>query len=117
MTYIDVAIYAVPTANKDDFATRAAKYAPLFTKYGALSAVDCWGVDIKQGAATSLPKAVECEDHETVAYSHVIWPSKTLRDQAMPKIMAEMKQMATGQPMPFDGARMIYGGFTTLVET
>ncbi len=115
MTYIDVAIYAVPTANKDAFIAHSKAITPLFTEHGALAAVDCWGADVQEGEITSLPMAVKLEPGETVAYSHIIWPSKAAREAGMPKVMEAM-QGGVGGEMPFDGKRMIFGGFETVIE-
>lgn len=116
MTYITVAVYAVPTANKDVFIQHAKKIAPLFTKHGALSAVDCWGDDVPEGEVTSFPMAVKCEPGETVAYSHVIWPDKATHDANMEKVMGDMQAQSDGNPMPFDGNRMIFASFETVAE-
>ena len=115
MNYIDVAIYAVPAGNKEQFVEHAKKIMPIFQRHGALSAVDCWGDDISDGELTSLPLAVKLEPGETVAYSHIVWPSKQTRDEGMAKAMAEMRAELQHSPMPFDGARMIFGGFQTVV--
>ena len=116
MTYIDIAVYAVPTASKNAFKTHAEQIAPLFRKHGAIAVADCWGADVPGGEVTSLPMAVKCRDEETVAFSCITWPSKAVRDTGMPKAMADMRALGGGTPMPFDGKRMIFGGFEVMVE-
>jgi len=116
MTYITVAVYPVPTANKDAFKAHSERMAPLFTKHGALSAVDCWGDNVPPGEVTSFPMAVKCNEDETVAYSHIIWPSKAAHDEGMPKAMEDMQSASQSDPMPFDGKRMIFASFEALVE-
>lgn len=116
MTFVDIAIYAVPTANREAFQAHAEKIAPIFKQHGALSVADCWGNDIPDGEVTSLPLAVKCKEDETVAFSWITWPSKAARDEGMGKAMADMQAAMTDSPMPFDGKRLIFGGFETVVQ-
>jgi uncharacterized protein YbaA (DUF1428 family) len=116
MTYVDLAVYAVPTERKAEFISHSEVMAPVFTKHGALAAVDCWGDDIPEGEITSLPMAVKCEKNETVCFSWITWPDKAARDAGMAKAMEDMQNMSGNSPMPFDGKRMIFGGFQAIVE-
>ncbi|MCE8006634.1 DUF1428 domain-containing protein [Aestuariivita sp.] len=116
MTYITVAVYAVPTSNKEAFVAHSKDLTPLFIKHGALAAVDAWGDDVPEGQTTSFPMAVKCAPDETVAYSHVIWPDKATHDAKMQAVMAEMQAASKANPMPFDGQRMIFASFQTVVE-
>ncbi|MEX0338799.1 MAG: DUF1428 domain-containing protein [Arenibacterium sp.] len=116
MSYITVAVYAVPTANKETFIAHSKLMAPIFTKNGALAAVDAWGDDVPDGEVTSFPMAVECEPNETVAYSHIVWPDKATHDANMQNVMSEMRAASVDNPMPFDGKRMIFASFQTVVE-
>ena len=116
MTYISIAIYAVPSANQDKFVEHSKVMTPVFKKHGALTTVDCWGDDIQDGEVTSLPMAVKLEEGETVAYSHIIWPDKAAHDAGMQKAMEEMQSLEAANPMPFDGKRMIFGNFATLLK-
>ena len=116
MTCVDIAVYAVPTERKAEFISHSEKKAPVFTKHGALAAVDCWGDDIPEGKVTSLPMAVKCEKNGTVCFSWITWPDKAKRDTGMAKAMEEMQSMSAASPMPFDGKRMNFGGFETIVE-
>jgi uncharacterized protein YbaA (DUF1428 family) len=116
MTYIDGFVAAVPTANRDAFRKHAADAAPVFKEHGALKVVECWGDDVPDGKVTSFPMAVKCEPGETVVFSWIVWPSRHVRDAGMAKVMADPRVQADANPMPFDGKRVIYGGFEVLVE-
>lgn len=116
MTYITVAVYAVPTSSKDAFIEHAKALTPLFVKHGALTAADAWGDDVPDGDVTSFPMAVKCKPDETVAYSHVTWPDKATHDASMEKVMAAMQAASTDNPMPFDGQRLIFASFDTVFE-
>ena len=116
MTYVQIAIYAVPSENKDAFIAHAQRVAPIFKKHGALSVSDCWGANVPEGEVTSLPLAVKCEPGETVAFSYITWPSKDACDAGMGAAMTDMQALTFDGPMPFDGKRMIFGGFESVVE-
>lgn len=119
MTYIQIAVYAVPTTNKDAFIEHARLMAPVFKKHGAIKAVDCWGADVPEGELTSLPMAVKAEAHETVCFSYMTFESKEAAEACTSAAMEDFQQMAKDQPgaeMPFDGRRMIFGGFETVVD-
>lgn len=116
MTYITVAVYPVPKAKKDAFIAHSQALTPLFKKHGALAAVDAWGDDVPEGKVTSFPMAVKCGPDETVGYSHIIWPDKATHDANMQNVMTEMEHAMTDNPMPFDGKRMIFASFQTVVE-
>ena len=117
-TYVDGYVLAVPTANKEAYREMAELGAEVFTSHGALSVVECWGDDIPAGKLTSFPLAVQCNPDETVVFSWVTWPSKAARDQGMKAAMEDPRFEGWGpDTMPFDGKRMIFGGFETLVDT
>ena len=118
MRYVEGFAAAVPTANREAFRTHAAAMAKVFKEHGALNVVDCWGDDVPDGEVTSFPMAVKCREDETVVFGWMIWPSREVRDAAHEKVMGdtEQNQDAAG-PMPFDGKRLIYGGFEMLVES
>lgn len=107
---------AVPTANRDAFRDHAAKAAAVFREYGALSCVECWGDDVPEGKLTSFPMAVQRGEDETVVFSWIVWPSRAVRDAAWEKVMQDPRMRNDTDPMPFDGQRMIYGGFVPIVE-
>ncbi|RAN31583.1 hypothetical protein HY3_16410 [Hyphomonas pacifica] len=114
MTYVDGMVAAVPEANKAAYLDHAKKTAELFKEAGALSVVECWGADVPEGKLTSMPMAVKLEEGETVVLSWISWPSKDARDAAWEKLMAD-ERMA-GMEMPFDGSRMIFGGFDVVLD-
>ncbi len=114
MTYIDGFVAATPTDAKDRYITQVKAIAELFREHGALRVVDCWGIDVPDGEVTSFPMAVKREPDETVVFGWVEWPSKAERDAAWEKIMQD-ERMAKIE-MPFDGKRMIFGGFETISD-
>lgn len=114
--YVDGFVAAVPTANRQAYIKHAKEAAVVFKEYGALSLVECWGDDVPQGKLTSFPMAVQCGDDETVIFSWITWPSRAVRDQAMPRIMEDPRLSQQNNPMPFDGKRLIYGGFEVVVD-
>ncbi len=116
MTNVDGFVAAVPTANRERYKQHAEAAAVVFKEHGALRVVECWGDDVPQGKLTSFPMAVKCEDDETVVFSWVAWPSRQQRDKGMKKVMADPRPQPDTNPMPFDGKRLIYGGFEVLFE-
>ncbi|CAE6486294.1 uncharacterized protein YbaA (DUF1428 family) [Nitrosomonas nitrosa] len=116
MTYVDGFVAAVPTKNKEVYRAHAKKAAAVFKEHGALKLVECWGDDVPEGKITSFPMAVKCQQDETVVFSWIIWPSREVRDQGMEKVMSDPRLQPDVNPMPFDGKRMIYGGFEMIVD-
>lgn len=117
MTYVDGFVAAVANDQKQAFIDHAQKAAEVFKKYGALKTVENWGDDVPQGEVTSFPIAVQCGADESVVFSWVIWPSKEMRDAAWLKMMEDPDMSPETNPMPFDGQRLIFGGFETVLET
>jgi uncharacterized protein YbaA (DUF1428 family) len=115
MTYVDGFIAAVPTKNRDAYKTHAEKAAVLFKEFGATKVVECWGDDVPEGKVTSFTMAVKREDDEVVVFSWVEWPSKQARDSGWEKLMKDERMSPEKNPMPFDGKRLIYGGFEMIV--
>jgi uncharacterized protein YbaA (DUF1428 family) len=116
MSYIDGIVAAVPTANREQYRKHADDAAKVFREYGAIKIMDCWGDDVPEGKLTSFPLAVKRKEDETVVFSWIVWPSKEARQTAWEKIMADPRMQADKNPMPFDGKRIIYGGFEPIVE-
>ena len=116
MSYVDGFVAAVPNENKEKYVAHAKEASAIFKEYGALQVVECWGNDVPAGEITSFPLAVRCKETETVVFSWVIWPSKTVRDEGWQKIMEDSRMSPESNPMPFDGKRMIYGGFEKILE-
>ncbi|MEN4902145.1 DUF1428 domain-containing protein [Luteimonas sp. TWI1437] len=115
MTYVQGFVVAVPTANKDAYAQHARDAFKVFKTYGHVRCVEAWGDEVPRGKCNDFQGAVQATDAETVVFSWMEYPDRAARDQAHEKMMADprMQQMPE---MPFDGKRMIYGGFALLVE-
>jgi uncharacterized protein YbaA (DUF1428 family) len=116
MSYVDGFVAAVPTENREAYRKHAAEAAVVFKEHGALKCVECWGDDVPDGKITSFPLAVKRKPEETVVFSWVEWASKEARDAGWAKIMADPRMQPDANPMPFDGQRLIYGGFQPIVE-
>lgn len=116
MSYVDGFVAAVPTENKEKYIEHANKSAEVFKDNGALKIVENWGDNVPDGEVTSFPLAVKCEDNETIVFSWIVWPSKEIRDAAWQAIMDDPRMHPDQNPMPFDGKRLIYAGFNTIVE-
>lgn len=116
MNYVDGVILAVPLVNKAAYVKYAEFYSTLFKEYGALRVVDCWGDDVPDGKLTSFPMAVKKEEGEAVVFSWVEWTSREARDAAWKKLMDDPRMKPDAYPMPFDGKKMIYGGFQIIAE-
>lgn len=119
MTYVDGYVIAVPNENKERYQAMAEEAAPCFKKHGALRVVECWGDDVPEGKVTSFSMAVKRAENESVVFSWIEWPSKEVRDAGMQKAMDELMANTTMTPdqVPFDGKRMIFGGFQSIVES
>ena len=115
MSYIEGFVVAVPRANKDAYRNFAAGSVTLFKDFGVTRQVETWGDDVPDGKVTDFKGAVNATADEKVIFSWTEWPSKEARDKGWEKAMNDprMKDMQ----MPFDGKRMIYGGFAPIVST
>jgi uncharacterized protein YbaA (DUF1428 family) len=116
MGYADGYLLAVPDDNKQAYRELAEKAADIFKEYGAVRIVEAWGDDVPDGKVTDFKGAVKAKEGETVVFSWVEWPSKQVRDEAWPKIMQDERMKPDQDKMPFDGQRMIYGGFSPIVD-
>ncbi len=116
MSYVDGFVLAVPTANREKYRQFAADVAPMFRDHGALEIIECWGEDVPDGEITSFPLAVRCRDDETVVFSWILWPSREARDKGMEKVMSDPRMQPDDVDIPFDGKRMIMGGFEVLLK-
>ena len=112
MSYVDGFIVPVPEGKKEEYRSLAQKMAGKFTEQGALQVIEAWGDDVMRGKTTDFFMAVKAEEGENVVFSYVLWPSKEVRDTAWQKIMADPEMQPGQQPMPFDGKRMFWGGFS-----
>lgn len=117
MSYVDGCVIAVPTANRSKFEQHAKTTAAIFKENGALSIVECWGEDVPDGKVTSFPQAVKLKPDETVVFAWIVWPDKATREAGMQKMMADPRMQSDANPMPFDGQRMIFGGFDIFLQT
>jgi uncharacterized protein YbaA (DUF1428 family) len=115
VSYIDGFVLAVPKANKQAYLDHAKKSLPMFKEFGATRMVEAWGDDVPEGKVTDFQRAVKAESNEQIVFSWIEWPSKEVRDKGMKKMMEDprMKDMK----MPFDGQRMIYGGFAPILDS
>jgi uncharacterized protein YbaA (DUF1428 family) len=116
MSYVDGFVVAVPTANRETYLKHAELAAEVFKQNGALAVVECWGDDVPEGKLTSFPMAVQRKEDETVVFSWITWPDRATRDEGMKKSMEDPRLQSQANPMPFDGKRMIYGGFQVILE-
>jgi uncharacterized protein YbaA (DUF1428 family) len=119
MTYIDGFVIAVPKANRQKFIEHANKGDAVFMELGATRILECWEDDVPDGKVTDFRRAVQAKQDESVVFSWVEWPDKATRDAAMAKMHDLMKtdprMNPETNPMPFDGQRLIYGGFAPVV--
>lgn len=116
MNYVDGFVLAVPTANREAYRRIAQDASAVFKENGALQVVECWGDDVPEGKVTSFPMAVKRTPDETVVFSWIVWPSRQVRDSGMKKAMEDPRMKPDPATMPFDGQRVIYGGFQIIVE-
>lgn len=125
MAYIDGFVIACPAANKQKFIDHAAAIDPIFIEMGATRVVECWGEDVKRGEHTDFFMAVKVKEGEAVQFSWIEWPDRATRDACFAKTTEWMEDPSKADPrmdpaknpMPFDGKRMIFGGFTTILDT
>ena len=117
MSYIDGFVIPVPTGKKEAYRQMAETAAQAFREHGATRLVECWGDDVPDGKVTDFKRAVKAEAGETVVFSWIVWPSKAVRDEGSKKVMEDPRITAGFADMPFDGKRLIYGGFELLFDT
>jgi uncharacterized protein YbaA (DUF1428 family) len=115
MTYYTGSVAAVPTANRDAYRDHARRAWPHFEKRGARRIVECWGEDVPPGKVTDFQRAVQATADETVVFSWIEWPDRETCDAAWQDMMADPNIPVEMGEMPFDGKRMIWGGFAPLV--
>ena len=104
-----------PRRTRKPIANTAESPPPCSKKHGALSVVEAWGDDVPEGETNSMHAAVMRKNDETVVFSWVVWPSRTVRNEGVKNAMADPAMQADA--MPFDGQRMIYGGFEVILKT
>lgn len=116
MKYVEGFVAAVPAANREIYRKHAAEAAPLFKELGVTRMVECWGDDVPDGKVTDFRRAVKAQDNEIVVFSWFEYPSKEVRDAANEKMRTDPRMQAMGEQMPFDGRRMIFGGFVPILD-
>jgi uncharacterized protein YbaA (DUF1428 family) len=116
MPYIQGFVIPVPTARKEAFREMAAKVAPIFLEFGATRIVECWGDDVPDGKVTDFKMAVKATADETVVFSWIVWPDKATCDAAAARMQSDERMRPDGE-VPFDGKRMIFGGFVPILDT
>ncbi|KZZ24235.1 RNA signal recognition particle [Sulfitobacter sp. HI0082] len=114
MTYIAGFLTPVPDENREAYIESARKAWPLFRDYGALSTTECWGDDIPDGTQTDFKRAVALKDGESVCFSWIVWPDKESHDRCGASMETDPRWQELS--MPFDGKRMIWGGFNTVFQ-
>jgi len=115
MSYVDGYVVPVPAGNKAAYRAMAEQMLVLFREFGATRVVECWGDDVPDGKVTDFRGAVKAEGDEVVVFSWIEWPDKATRDAGQKKVM-EDPRLAGMTDMPFDGKRMIYGGFAVMLD-
>jgi uncharacterized protein YbaA (DUF1428 family) len=118
MAYVDGFVVPVPKAKLDAYRAMAQKSGEVWKEYGALEYHEFVADDVKPGKLTSFPQSVDLKDDETVIFSWIVYPDRARRDEINEKVMADprIKDQMDGKNIPFDGKRMIFGGFKPLVE-
>ena len=120
MAYIDGFVLAVPKANRQKFIDHPKMADGMFVEMGATRVLECWADDVPEGQSTDFRMAVKATEDEDVVFSWIEWPDKATRDAAMAKMMdpnnTDPRMDQEKNPMPFDGKRMIFGGFAPVVE-
>ena len=116
MSYVDGFVLPVPRANVDAYRRLARKAGKVWMEHGALSYVECIGDDVPYGELTSFPRAVQARDDEVVVFSWITYESRAKRDEVNAKVMADPRMNQYDQNnTPFDGKRMIFGGFESFL--
>jgi uncharacterized protein YbaA (DUF1428 family) len=116
MTYFEGFLVPVPENRREEYRKHAADAAPLFHELGVQRHVEAWDSDVPEGKVTDFRKAVDAKPDEKVVFSWFEYPNKAARDQTNQKIMSDPRMKEMGSTMPFDGKRMIVGGFDAIVE-
>ena len=116
MTYFEGFVLPVPESRREEYRKHAAGAAPLFHEIGVQRHFEAWDSDVPEGKVTDFRKSVQAKDDEAVVFSWFEYPDRAARDAANEKMMSDPRMKEMGAGMPFDGKRMIYGGFDTIVD-
>lgn len=115
MSYVTGFLTPVKAENRERYVESARKAWPLFQAYGCLQHVECWGDNVPDGQHTSFPMAVKLEPGEAVVFSWLVWPDRAAADAAWEKMQQD--PAFADMDMPFDGKRMMWGGFQPVFES
>ena len=115
--YIDGFVVPVPKKKLPAYRSMAQKAGKLWKEHGALEFIESVADDVKKGKWTSFPRSVKLKAGETVVFAYIVYKSRAHRDKVNAKVMKDprLASMMNPKEMPFDGKRMIYGGFKVLV--
>ena len=116
MSYVDGFVLALPKANVEAYKEMADLGRQVWMEHGALGYFECLGDDVPYGEVTSFPRAVQAGDDEMVVFAWIIHASREARDETNGKVMADPRMQGQMEDMPFDGKRMIFGGFQRFIE-
>lgn len=116
MPYVDGFILAVPADKVDEYKQMAKTAGDVWMEHGATSYVECLADDVPYGELTSFPRAVQQEEGEITVFSWITYPSREARDETVKKVMEDPRLKMESSAAPFDGKRMIYGGFQSFME-
>jgi uncharacterized protein YbaA (DUF1428 family) len=118
MAYVDGFVLPLPRVNVEAYRQMSEKCGKIWREHGALAFRECIGDDVKPGKLTSFPQSVNLEPDELVVFSWIVYESRAKRDEVNDKVMKDprMAEMMKPESMPFDGKRMIYGGFEMIVD-
>ena len=118
MAYVDGFIVPLPKKNQQAYRAMSKKAGKVWREHGALDYKECIADDVKMGKWTSFPRSVKQKKNETVIFSYIVYKSRTHRDKVLAKVMKDprLAEMMDPKKMPFDGKRMIYGGFKVIVD-
>ena len=116
MSYVDGFVLAVPKQNIEEYRALAQLAGTVWKEYGALAYVECIADDVPYGEVTSFPRAVQATDDEVVIFSWIVYATREQRDAIVKQVMQDPRLNTGAATMPFDGRRMIYGGFQAMIE-
>ncbi len=113
--YVQGFVLPVPEGKKEEYRAIAEAFWPIVRDHGALGQFECWEADVKDGTQTDFRRAVNLAEGEKVVFSWVLWPDRATADASHDKMMTDERMAAFTEPMPFDGKRMIVGGFDPIL--
>lgn len=112
--YVQGAVLGVTADREEDYTELARQMGEMMREYGAIEVIENWEVDVPDGENTDFRRAVAAKDNEKIVFSWVTWPSKEFFDEAHEKMMQDERMQTMPENLPFEGKRMVYGGFRTI---